>query len=387
MRAHLDECTSCRALLADVGDLHAIYLSEIPSTVAAPDREREARTMNLILRGARDEGAHFSQPLRSAGEYEKPEIEFIESMRGIRGWTVGASLCALAVSLALAFSLGRRSALDGHRPDVPPQIAASSVPPSPPARAVEMPNREVEVLRGKLAGLEAEHSRLGRVLREKQSENEQLQHGNFEGQQQVAALWKELESARAEDAKLSQRVEQMSAEHESDQTAITAQNAEIRSLNERLDNQRASQERARDLIEAERDLHEWVGARNLHIVDVYDTDSRGKTQKAVGRVFYIEGKSLVFYAYDVSKGQSDSAKYAYYVWGNKDGNLDTVRNLGTLGTDDVQQRRWKLQVSDATVLADIDRVFVTIEPVGKLGPRPQGKKILSAYLGGPVNHP
>jgi len=238
-----------------------------------------------------------------------------------------------------------------------------------------------------VASLEAERSRLERILQERQSESARLQNGDAEKQEQLAALSKELEIARAAEAKASQRLEQLGAEHQTDQTAIAAQNREIRSLSEKLEDQRATQERTRDLIEAERDLRELVGARNLRIVDVSDTDSSGRTQKAVGRVFYIEGKSLVFYAYDVSKGRSDIAKYAYYVWGNKDGNLETVRNLGTLSTDDVLQRRWKLQVSDATVLADIDRVFVTVEPVGKLGPRPQGKQILRAYLGGPVNHP
>ncbi len=141
------------------------------------------------------------------------------------------------------------------------------------------------------------------------------------------------------------------------------------------------------MIEAEHGLRELVGARNLHIFDVYDTDSQGRTKKAVGRVFYTEGKSLVFYAYDLSTGHSESGKYAYYVWGNKDGNLENVRNLGTLNTDDLSQNRWKLQVEDAKVLADIDRVFVTVEPVGKIVPHPHGKRILNAYLGSPPNHP
>jgi hypothetical protein len=224
-------------------------------------------------------------------------------------------------------------------------------------------------------------------LQESQSENAKRQNGDAEKQQQLAALSKELEMARAAEAKASQSLEQLGVEHLTDQTAIAAQNREIRSLNDKLEDQIASQERTRDLMEAERDLHELVGARNLHIVDVSDTDSRGKTQKAVGRVFYIEGKSLVFYAYDLSDGHSDVRKYAYYVWGNKDGNLETVRNLGTLDTDDPLKKTWKLHVSDAKVLTDIDRVFVTVEPAGKLGPRPQGKKILNAYLGGPVNHP
>ena len=55
--------------------------------------------------------------------------------------------------------------------------------------------------------------------------------------------------------------------------------------------------------------------------------------------------------------------------------------------DDVSQKRWMLKVNDAKALSNIDRVFVTLEQNGKLDLRPHGKKILSAYLGSPVNHP
>ena len=391
VQEHLDECESCRALFTELRDVHAIQLAHVPSLAIRREAEEESRLKDSILRAARGESLRFPEPLGAQViQYEKPEIRLlVRSIRGIRGWPIGASLSVLAACLVLAFAfaLRPRSALDDHRSVVTPQIATTSVPPGPAVPIQETPNRDEAVLRRRVASLEAERSRLERFLQERLSENAKLQNGDVEQQQQLAALSKELETARAAEATASQRLAQLSAEWESDQTAIAVQNREIRSLSEKLEDQRANQGRTRDLIEAERDLHELVGARNLHIVDVYDTDSRGRTQKAVGRVFYIEGKSLVFYAYDVSKGRSDNAKYAYYVWGNKDGNLETVRNLGTLGTDDLLQRRWKLQVSDATVLADIDRVFVTVETVGKLGPRPRGKQILSAYLGGPVNHP
>ena len=49
----------------------------------------------------------------------------------------------------------------------------------------------------------------------------------------------------------------------------------------------------------------------MHIVDVYDSDANGKTRKAVGRVFFTEGNSLMFYAYDLSTSRSESGKYAY----------------------------------------------------------------------------
>ncbi len=385
LRLHLDECESCRALFMELRDVHAIQLAHVPSLATSRAPEEDSRLKDSILRAARGEILRLPDPT-SHIEYERPGIRLAGS---IRGWSIGASLCVLAVCLALVFgfALRPRPALDGRRPPVTSQIATTSVPPTPGVPIQETRNRDEGVLRRRVASLEAERSRLERILQERQSESARLQNGDAEKQEQLAALSKELEIARAAEAKASQRLEQLGAEHQTDQTAIAAQNREIRSLSEKLEDQRATQERTRDLIEAERDLRELVGARNLRIVDVSDTDSSGRTQKAVGRVFYIEGKSLVFYAYDVSKGRSDIAKYAYYVWGNKDGNLETVRNLGTLSTDDVLQRRWKLQVSDATVLADIDRVFVTVEPVGKLGPRPQGKQILRAYLGGPVNHP
>src|SRR6266566_2134441 len=273
---HLDECQSCRALFAELRDVHAIQLAHVPSLAIRREPEEESRLKDSILRAAHGESVRFTDPVGSqVGEYEKPEIRLVGPIRAIRGWSIGASVCLLAACLALAFAfaLRSRSALDGFRSSVTPQIANTSAPPSPPARALETPNRDKDVLRGKLATLEVERSRLERLLRENQSENEKLQNGNLEEHQQVVALSKELESARSAEATASQRLEQLSAERQIDQTAIAAQNREIRSLNDKLEDQRTSQETTRELIEAERDLHELVGARNLHIVDVYDTDS------------------------------------------------------------------------------------------------------------------
>ena len=152
--------------------------------------------------------------------------------------------------------------------------------------------------------------------------------------------------------------------------------------------QNDSSGKVKQLAALSRELDDMLAAPNLRIVEIYDTDSQGRTKKAVGRVFFTEGKSLVFYANDLSRGHSETAKVVYYVWGNKQGNLETVLNLGTLDTDDSSQKRWKFQLTDAKVLEEIDRVFVTAEPLGKARTsRPQGKKILSAYLRSPANHP
>ncbi len=45
-----------------------------------------------------------------------------------------------------------------------------------------------------------------------------------------------------------------------------------------------------------KDIRNMMAARNLHIVDVVDTDSKGRTKAAFGRVFFAEDKQLVFYA-------------------------------------------------------------------------------------------
>jgi len=205
--------------------------------------------------------------------------------------------------------------------------------------------------------------------------------------EEIVTLTTAVQATRATRVKAEEALQRLRSERESDQSAIQAQNREIRSLNERLQEQSSLKERDQDVLTAETKLRELVGARNLHIVDVYDTDANGKTKRAVGRVFYTQGQSLVFYAYDLSTNRSDTGKYAYYVWGHKEGNDESVRNLGTLDPDDVSQKRWMLKVNNAKALSNIDRVFVTLEQNGKLDLRPHGKKILSAYLGSPVNHP
>ena len=48
------------------------------------------------------------------------------------------------------------------------------------------------------------------------------------------------------------------------------------------------------------------GARDLHIVDVYDVAGDGKTKRTYGRVYYVEKKLLVFYAFDLQKRQDSS---------------------------------------------------------------------------------
>src|SRR5262249_19817204 len=161
---------------------------------------------------------------------------------------------------------------------------------------------------------------------------------------------------------------------------------QVHNLTESLQQQAANLERERELMAASSDVRQLMGARSLHILDVHDTDGAGKSAKAFGRVFYTEGKSLVFYAFDLPSGKLTPAKYTFQAWGEKESKAHSVRNLGTFAIDDHEQRRWVLKVNDPALLRGIDSVFVTAEALGDTG-EPRGKKILYAYVVGEANHP
>ncbi len=127
------------------------------------------------------------------------------------------------------------------------------------------------------------------------------------------------------------------------------------------------------------------GARDLHIVDVYDVNADGKTKRTYGRVYYVEKRLLVFYAFDLQNRQNHK-RAVFQAWGYREANVGKPLNLGLFAIDDSAMSRWVLKVNRADVLSHIDAVFVTVEPPGG-STAPRGKKVLYANLVGPPNHP
>ena len=135
--------------------------------------------------------------------------------------------------------------------------------------------------------------------------------------------------------------------HSSDiEASLVADQVKIRDLTEELSDKSAMLDQERQLLALGHDVSDLMGARNLHIVDVVDTDPRGKTRPAFGRIFFTEGKSLVFYAYDLNGAKIQKADYQYRVWAKQEGGDKQVRSLGIFYSDDKAQRRW---VSSATI--------------------------------------
>ncbi len=210
---------------------------------------------------------------------------------------------------------------------------------------------------------------------------------------QIAALQNQLDRARqqsaAKDAQIADLGSQLQRREfaSSNQMASLAEGQiQIRNLHEQLDERNATIEQQKQLLAATNQARDLIIARKLHIVDVHDNNGEGERQRAFGRVFYTEGKQIVFYAYDLDSADRLKKQVAFYVWGGRLGDQRVVKNLGVFHCEDVAAGRWVLTFDDPHVLAQINTVFVTAESKKKVD-RPDGRQILFAYLGDKANHP
>ncbi len=218
--------------------------------------------------------------------------------------------------------------------------------------------------------------------------------------EEIDRLRDQLQSAQASDKTLAQNVsdaqaqmERVSAElqaalRDRDQTSDNLKNkeTELIALEQEIGGLRESVGRDRALLAASYDITNLMGARNLRIIDVSDVDGKGKTRKAFGRVFFTEGMSLVFYAFDLTDTKSSPRPASFQAWGSQGANLPAAQSLGIFFHDDRNTNRWVLKFDDPRVLSEIDSVFVTVEPLGG-SKKPTGTPLLPAYLKAELNHP
>jgi hypothetical protein len=66
------------------------------------------------------------------------------------------------------------------------------------------------------------------------------------------------------------------------------------------------------------EVRQLMGAPKLHIVDVYDSENGSDASRSFGRVIYTEGKSLIFYAFDLDKIHG-GRKVSFEARGEKEG--------------------------------------------------------------------
>jgi hypothetical protein len=226
-----------------------------------------------------------------------------------------------------------------------------------------------EAARRRVAGEYAELQERARLLQSSievlQASNGDLMAGKTELAEKISNLTTDLRTSQGEMARLEARNAELSQE----------QLVRLRSA-----------ERQQKLLATDHDIRDILGARSLHIIDVFDVNGQGELERPFGRIFYTEGKSLIFYAFDLAQQKGLKRGAIFQAWGQRGEGQEAARNLGVFYMDDPLQNRWVLKVDDGKMLSRIDYVFVT-DSSRKETVRPKGRPILSAFLEGTPNHP
>ncbi len=231
--------------------------------------------------------------------------------------------------------------------------------------AVEIRSSELAVVNGQSA------AQLQSLLQQRNEMNAQLQSVS----QAYESDKTELANLRSERDKTLQKT-----------SALESKIADLSATNR--DQERRLKDAEQYLV-SDRDIRELMGARKLYIADVFDVDGSSRTKKPFGRVFYTQGKSLIFYAFDLDREPGVVNASTFQVWGQREapqGEQPLPMNLGILYMDNESNRRWVLRFDDPKQLAEIDAVFVTVEPRGG-SHKPTSKPFLYALLRKEVNHP
>jgi hypothetical protein len=247
-------------------------------------------------------------------------------------------------------------------------------------------NAELAVLRNRiakqsarLAHLGAERAGIEGSLGRAEADQRSLEQARDDLAQQLAA-------AQAEVRQVRQQLEMDAAHDAADDIRVAALRRQVGELNagaQQMDQELAREE---ELLDHDRDIRQLMSSRNLYIAEVYDVARNGRTQKPFGRVFYTKGKSLIFYAYDLDQQPGLRESSTFQAWGRRGPDEAHAVSLGIFYVDRAAQRCWVLKADNPKALADIDAVFVTVEPPGGSS-HPSSKPLLFAYLRIEPNHP
>jgi hypothetical protein len=264
-------------------------------------------------------------------------------------------------------------------------VSTTNVPPGQPPNAHlrEQLASERAELNSLDAKIKAQAGELASVNKNKDALTSHL----AEAEQESAVFRSEKVKQEARIAQLEAELEKSGSEKNASDVALALKDIELHQLRKQVADQTEALGQQQEFAPKAGDVRELVVARNLHIIDVHDRDGDGKNQRAFGRIFYTEGKSLIFYAYDLADPRKVDAKVSFHVWGERLGAEKPIRNLGIFHNDDVSDGRWVLTFDDPHVLAQIDSVFVTVESSRKAIREPGGRRILFAFLGDRPNHP
>jgi hypothetical protein len=400
---HVRTCDECRMFLQDFGPFKAHVAPVIAGTHMQAFEPPEGMRSRFLERAAASgislqAGPAISLPAPIEPAARQPGVfSYWGSLRDVLGswyqislrYAAAAAVCVACIGLGYGFAL---SQLTITAPLVPAPPSPSLVPGYVSEATHAVLNRQLEVLEADHARSHEEIASLSNEMMRAVAEKKRLESEVARAGEHFVADQQKLKAEQGRMAVAEQRVQalQTALDEErrkvanTDAVLILQQRATEEALNRAAD-LRTELEHERDNKMASGEFAHLVAARNLHIIDVYDTEGDGKRQRAFGRVFYVEGQSLIYYAYDLSVPRKDT-KFSFRLWGETAGVKSASYSLGVLQSDEKAGNRWVLTCNDPRVLTRINAVYITTEASGTRDKTPRGRKLMYAFLGNP-NHP
>jgi hypothetical protein len=377
-QAHMMECTDCRSAYKELSRLVTMELPQADRPLRQKMAAMRAKPLpyarQRFLRRARAEGLVFSPEVETATAWRPWYFRPVAVLAPV------AALVLLAVGLegyhfrqTPDTAQTKDTAATEHIAELERENSALSANLSRLNESLLADQREMKNLRAQVAN---ENPR--RNGDPAQGEAERSSSRGVQLLNEAPNQEKLLADARDEAARNNQvRV--------NDEATIVDQLARITELTNKLRIASATLDQERQLAAAGSDIRELMASRQLHVIDVRDTDPNGNPSSAFGRVFLTEGKSLTFYAFDLNEDRVVNAKRTFQVWALPETTKSSARSLGFLRADAKAPGRWVLKVENPELVKAISSVFVTVEPTAG-GKQPSGQKMLFAYLG-EANHP
>lgn len=400
---HLKICDECREIHQQYEILATVGMPFLAAAYAHPREEEkwdDAPVRHRLLARVRKVQATVRSFEHSPFRQESLSSFFLGS--NSRQWITGAVAACLLITVSLAsYRLGRTS----HSKAAPPSPVNESVQDQVQDLALQKKSADqllaeqaarITKMEQQNAAQQQEVLRLQTTLHALELRSAELTTASSKSESQLLAVSQQRDSLttqlqQAEQSYHSQQTELASLRTEHDHallrvTALESKINELTASNRDLERRVADDDR---FLASDRDIRELMGARKLYIADVFDVDSGSRPRKPFGRVFYTQNKSLIFYAFDLDRQPGVRNTSIFQVWGQKDAELTKqtrATNLGILYMDSETNRRWVLRLDDPKQLAEIDAVFVTVEPhAGSI--KPTGKPLLYALLRKEANHP
>ena len=379
LNEHLAGCEACRRVQDEYSALNAALIPE-----AGTDELERIDALKAATWEQLSTGLQSVRPLESV---RVPETAAVRKKTPLLPFTARWVLASATLLALGGFWAGVQYELTqkptGNVVFAWPQLAP---PESKPASQATNNGEPDPLLKEALESEKNRNHSLVQFLAVKDRQLDQTAQDQAALRQRVESDKEALKNTQAALASKIAELKQAEDKNAGNTASLVAAQYQVQDLTDKLNAQSQVLKEEKDLLAGGREIRDIIGARNLHIVDVYDTDPIGRTKKAFARAFYTEGKSLVFYAYDLPHN-GENSEYKYVAWGQKNGVRSSIKNLGILINDDRGQKRWMLSFNNPKVLAEIDSGFITLEPTHQDPAKPSGKRMLTAYLNDQVNHP